>query len=77
MQLCMIKQLLASSIFAKTISLSIRSKSTALNITIDFLAMNDLSIDYDENALEQLTRSVAEGQTKKASIASSLANGPG
>jgi death on curing protein len=53
------------------------NKRTALVSALIFLAMNDLPIDYDENVLEQLTRSVAEGQNKKESIASFLANGLG
>lgn len=44
------------------------NKRAALVSALMFLAMNDLSIDYNENALETLTRSVAEGQAKTPEI---------
>lgn len=45
------------------------NKRVALVSALIFLAMNNLSIDYNEHALELLTRSVAEGKTKTPEIA--------
>jgi death-on-curing protein len=45
------------------------NKRAALVSALMFLLMNDYVIDYNENALEQLTRSVAEGIMKKEDIA--------
>lgn len=50
------------------------NKRVATVSALMFLAMNDLPIDYNENELEQLTRSVAEGKTKKGAISVFLAN---
>lgn len=44
------------------------NKRVALVSALVFLSMNDYSIDYDENALENLTRLVAEGKMQKEGI---------
>ncbi len=48
------------------------NKRAALVAALLFLTMNDCAIDYNENALEKLTRSVAEGKSKKDEIANFL-----
>lgn len=53
------------------------NKRVALVSALIFLAMNDLPIDYDEKALENLTRSVAEGKTKKKEVSAFLAKSLG
>lgn len=45
------------------------NKRVALVSALIFLAMNDLPIDYNETALEKLTRSVAEGKINKKGLA--------
>lgn len=49
------------------------NKRTALVSALMFLAMNDHPIDYDENALEILTRSVSEGKANKEIISAFFA----
>jgi len=44
------------------------NKRVALVSALMFLSMNDCSIDYNERALEQLVRGVAEGKIKKDAI---------
>lgn len=53
------------------------NKRVALVSALIFLTMNDHPIDYNESALEQLTRTVAEGKAKKQQIANFLAKGVG
>jgi death-on-curing protein len=45
------------------------NKRVATVSSLMFLIMNDYSIDYNENDLEKMTRSVAAGKTKKNEIA--------
>ena len=53
------------------------NKRVALVSTLMFLAMNDYAIDYNKNALEQLTYAVAKGEANKQEIAHFLKNGLG
>jgi death on curing protein len=50
------------------------NKRVALVSALTFLAMNDYSIDYNENKLEQLVRFIAEGKAKKEDIVLFLMN---
>ena len=45
------------------------NKRTALVSTLMFLAMNNCPFDYQETALEQLVRAIAEGKMKKEAVA--------
>lgn len=45
------------------------NKRVATVSSLMFLIMNDYSIDYNENDLEKMTRSVAAGKIKKTEIA--------
>lgn len=53
------------------------NKRVAVVSALVFLAMNDYSYDFKENALEALVRSVAEGKTRKPEISSFLSRGIG
>jgi death-on-curing protein len=53
------------------------NKRTALVSALMFLAMNNCPIDYEETALEQLVRAVAEGKTKTDTIADFFSKGLG
>jgi prophage maintenance system killer protein len=45
------------------------NKRVGLVSMLIFLDINNYSIDYNEDALEQLTRTVAQGKTNKKEIA--------
>lgn len=45
------------------------NKRVAAVSALIFLAMNDLPLDYNENDLETLVRSVARGESKKNEVA--------
>lgn len=53
------------------------NKRAAIAAALVFLAMNDCDIDFKENELEKLVRSVAEGKTKKDEIATFFSKGLG
>jgi death on curing protein len=50
------------------------NKRTGAATAIVFLAMNDISIEADEDALVELTLAVAEGRTGKQEIADFFRN---
>ncbi len=53
------------------------NKRTALVSALMFLAVNDFAIDYNEDALEKLTRGVAEGKVNKEKATSFFSAGLG
>ncbi len=53
------------------------NKRAALVSALMFLTLNNHPIDYNEDELEQLTRSIAKGKTGKEKIASILLKGIG